>query len=528
MNFHNSPADLYTWALASFHQKEWRRAHDLSVSVLQQIPHRADACYLAGLAAIEMKQWPMALKHLRQATQLDPKRAEYAAQLAKILSLANATGDALREAGRALGLPSPDASTLDTLGVVYTRANAHERAASLFRRAATQSPDNPVFRFNFAMSLMYAGDIDAAEAQLEASLSLDPQYWRAHSSLTMLRRQTKESNHVERLLSHSQQSANDATAQMYLNMALGKEYEDQEDFSKAFAHFTKGKAALKGDQLSSTKRDEALFEAMTRAFSERQPQAKGYPTEEPIFVVGMPRSGTTLVERIISSHPFVYSAGELQNFGLALKQASGVRTPSLLDLETIERGCNIPWDKLGEKYLLSTRPLTDAKPHFIDKFPHNFLYIGFIANALPKAKIICLRRNAMDTCLSNFRELFTAGSEFHGYSLDVLDAGRYYILFDRLMAHWKRVFPGRILEVEYETLVDTQEASTRQLLEYCDLPWSDACLRFEQNGAPVTTASSVQVRAPIYRSSIRRWKKYESQLTELRNLLTNAGIDCDR
>lgn len=528
MNLLNGPTDLYARALTAFQQKEWRRAYDLSVNLLQQRPNQAEACYLAGLAAVELQQWPMALKHLRQATQIDPKCADYAAQLAKILSLANATGDALREASRALGLSPRDSSTLDTLGVVYTRANAHERAASLFRRAATRSPDNPVFRFNFAMSLMYAGDTEAAEAQLEASLSLDPRYWRAHSSLTMLRRQTQESNHVERLLSLSQQTVGDATAQMYLNMALGKEYEDQDDFTKAFEHFTKGKAALKGNQPSSIKRDEALFEAMTRAFPEQQPQSTGYPTEEPIFVVGMPRSGTTLVERIISSHSYVYSAGELQNFGLALKQASGVRTPSLLDLETIAKSRNLPWDRLGEKYLFSTRPLTDGKPHFIDKFPHNFLYIGFIANALPKAKIICLRRNPMDTCLSNFRELFTAGSEFHGYSLDVLDAGRYYILFDRLMEHWKRVFPGRILEVEYETLVDTQEASTRQLLEYCDLPWSDACLRFEQNGAPVTTASSVQVRAPIYRSSIRRWKKYEPQLTELRDLLTNAGIDCDR
>jgi len=130
----------------------------------------------------------------------------------------------------------------------------------------------------------------------------------------------------------------------------------------------------------------------------------------------------------------------------------------------------------------------------------------------------------MDTCLSNFRQLFAPASPYHDYSYDLLDTGRYYILFDRLMAHWKREFPGRILEVDYETLVDAQEASSRQLLEFCGLPWNDACLNFESNQAPVSTASAIQVREPIYRSAIKRWKHYEAQLVDLQQLLSNAGI----
>ena len=242
--------------------------------------------------------------------------------------------------------------------------------------------------------------------------------------------------------------------------------------------------------------------------------------------MGTLRTGTTLVERILSSHPHVHSAGELQNFGLALKHASGVRTPLLFDVETIARSGHLHWEQLGEHYVSSTRPMTDCKPRFIDKLPHNFLYLGFIANALPNARIVCLRRNPLDTCLGNFREVFTPGSEFHNYSLDLMDAGRYYILFDRLMAHWKRIFPGRILELRYETLVETQEASTRQLLKHCDLPWNDACLRFENNESPATTASAVQVREPIHRKAIGRWKNYAAQLAPLRDLLASAGIDC--
>jgi tetratricopeptide (TPR) repeat protein len=492
-----------------------------------QAPNHAGACYIAGLTALELQQWQQALKYLRLATQLDPDRADYAAQLARALSIANVPGEALRIANRALSLSPTDSLMLDTLGVVYTRSNVHERAANVFRRAAMLSPANPIFRFNFATSLMFSGDVDAAARELDACLALDPGYWRAHFMLSRLHRQTRASNHVDRLLSLSAQTSRNSAAQVYLHMALGKEYEDLEDYPKAFEHFTKGKSAIGAAHRDSSQRDEVLFEAITRAFPEQRLQPAGYPTEEPIFVIGMPRSGTTLVERIIASHPYVYSAGELSNFGIAFKQASGARTPLLLDIDTIAQVRHIRWERLGEQYLASTRPMTDGKPRFIDKLPHNFLYLGFIANALPNARIICLRRNPLDTCLSNFRELFAQGSEFHDYSLDLLSVGRYYILFDRLMAHWRRVFPGRFLEVQYETLVDTQESSSRQLLECCGLPWHDACLHFEENPSPVTTASAVQVLAPIYRGALKRWKKCEAQLTELRDLLVSAGIDVD-
>lgn len=525
---HSTIPDLHTRAATAFQRRDWRQAYQLSEQLLVQTPNHGWACYIAGVAALELQQWSKALAHLRHAVQIEPTRADYAVQLARALSIANASGEALRVANWALNLSPCDPSALDTLGVVYTRSQAHERAASVFRRVSLLAPAAPVSRFNYATSLMYAGEIDAAQTELEACLALDPSYWVAHFTLSRLHRQTQASNHLERLLLLSDQTKGNSIAQRFLHMALGKEFEDMEDYSKAFEHFGKAKSASKDSTKEPVKRDAALFEAMTRAFPEQPSPPAGYLTDEPIFVMGMPRSGTTLVERIISSHPYVYPAGELQNFGLALKHASGSRTPSLLDLDTIDRACrDICWEQLGERYLSSTRPMTDGKPRFVDKLPHNFLYLGFIANALPNAKIICLRRNPMDTCLSNFRELFTSESEFHGYSLNLLDTGRYYILFDRLMAHWKRVFPGRILELQYETLVETQEASTRQLLEHCDLPWNERCMRFEQNDAPATSASSVHVRAPIYRTAVRRWKKYESQLLELRELLTEAGIDCE-
>ncbi|MET0889473.1 MAG: sulfotransferase, partial [Stenotrophomonas maltophilia] len=214
--------------------------------------------------------------------------------------------------------------------------------------------------------------------------------------------------------------------------------------------------------------------------------------------------------------------GELQNFGVCLKRASGSRTPSMFDLDTISRSGQLDWNALGARYIASTRPGTGHTPHFIDKLPHNFLFAGYIARALPNARIINLRRNPIDTCLSNFRQLFALSSPYYDYSFDLLDTGRYYLMYDRLMKHWQKVLPGRILDIHYEDIVNSQEQASHRLIEFCGLPWEDACLQFERNLSPVATASAVQVREPIYRTAIERWRRYEEHLGDLIELLGDA------
>ncbi|OOG65442.1 sulfotransferase [Rhodanobacter sp. B04] len=518
------PAKLYARATSAYNQRNWREALGLSMQLLPQAPNHAELHFLAGLAALELQQMSPALQYLQRAANLYPLRADYATQFAKALSMVNLSADAMVVAERALALSPLDAHALDTLGVIFTRANAHERATALYERAVSLAPEHANYRYNLAKSLVFLGRMDDAERELGVCLRLAPDYWGVYLTLSQLRKQSLASNHLEPLHARLPKSAGNPLAQMNLHLALAKEYEDLADYPRAFEHLVAGKAAAGSMRHYSPRQDEALFEKLIQASPGPQPVGAGCSSDEPIFVIGMPRSGTTLVERIISSHPDVHAAGELQNFGIALKRASGSRTPQLLDIDTIERTREIDWQKLGEAYLASTRPDTSHKPRFIDKLPHNFLYLGAIANALPNARIICLRRDPMDTCLSNFRQLFAVTSPNHDYSYDLLDTGRYYILFDRLMAHWKQLFPGRILEVDYETLVDSQEAGSRQLLAFCDLPWNDACLHFEDNQAPATTASAVQVREPIYRRAVQRWKQYETQLTGLRELLESAGI----
>ena len=517
------PAHLYYLAVDALNRSEWAQAFALAQRVLPMAPSHAGVHFVAGVAALHQQQIPLALRHLQQSVRLNPSRADYGAQWARALAAAGAIRQSVEAADAAAAIPTEDAMTLDSLGVIYSQANAHAKAAEMFRRAAEFRPEVASFRFNRATSLTFTGDAAAAELEYEACLAREPRYWKAHLALAQLRRQSPEKNHVERLRSLLAQHAHDLNGQMYLHLALSKEYEDLGELDESFAHLTAGKRAGRGKRGYSSERDASLFKSI-EANTRELHGPEGSDSGEPIFVIGMPRSGTTLVDRILSSHPDVQSAGELQNFSIALKRASGSRTPNLLDEDTLGRARELDWRQLGAAYVGGTRPVTGHTPRFVDKLPHNFLYAGHIARALPNARIICLRRNPMDTCLSNFRQLFAQSSPFYDYSFDLLDTGRYYVMFDRLMAHWKRVMPERILEIEYEAIVDDQEQTTRRLLEFCGLSWNEACLRFDQNEAPVSTASAVQVRQPLYRSALQRWKRYERQLAGLRSLLEEAGI----
>jgi tetratricopeptide (TPR) repeat protein len=520
-----TPEQRYAASVAALNAGDWRGAQHLAMHLLREIPPHGGVYFVAGVAALQLQQMPLAMECLQRATRLSPGRADYLAQLARAFSQARMSTEALRTADQAEALGPTDAMTLDTLGVVYSQGNTYAKAAEMFRRTVASEPQQANFRFNHATSLVFIGALSEAEEELEACLALDPGFWKAHLTLSQLRRQTPDANHVDRLKERLSTAAPDPAAGLYLHLALSKELEDLGDHDQAFEHLVAGKAAGRSTRDYDIRRDEELFAAIRANAPVPGSAGTGFESHEPIFVFGMPRSGTTLVERILSSHPDVQSAGELQNFGVDLKRASGSQTSQVIDVDMLQRARQLDWRQLGMRYIEGTRPLTGAKPRFIDKLTHNFLYAGHIAAALPNARIICLRRDPMDTCLSNFRQLFAMTSPYYDYSFDLLDTGRYYILFDRLMTFWRERLPGRILEVEYEALVEHQEAGTRQLLDFCDLSWDDACLRFEENEAPVGTASAVQVRSKMYRSSMKRWKRYERQLAGLREVLANAGIE---
>lgn len=516
------PAPVYRRAVDALNRSDWPRAYALASSLLPRCDDHGGVHFVAGVAALHQQDNRRAHAHLQRAVQLSPTRPDYLAQLARVLAGARATREALGAARHAVTLGPSDAVTLDTLGVVFSQCNAYADAATMFAKAVELQPRAANMRFNLATALMFVGDLDGAEREYEACLALEPRYWKAHLAVSQLRRQQPDRNHLDRLQALLA-TADDPAGRLYVNLALEKELSDLGEHGRSLRHLRAGKAAWRQTLAYDIQHDQRVFAAVQRAFDAADPRA-GHDSSEPVFILGMPRSGTTLVERILSSHPEVTSAGELQNFGVVLKRLSASTTPPMLDEDTLARAAGVDPAILGRQYIESTRPLTGGSPHFIDKLPHNFLYAGFIARALPSARMICLRRDPMDTVLGNFRQLFALTSPYYDYSFDLVDTARYYVLFDRLMAFWHERLPGRILEVRYEDVVRDQEAQTRRLLAHCGLPWDDACLAFEKNAAPVATASLVQVRSPIYDTSIGRWKRYGNGLDDALAVLREAGL----
>ena len=271
-------------------------------------------------------------------------------------------------------------------------------------------------------------------------------------------------------------------------------------------------------------RDIAMLEGLEAEFGSdffAQPHA-GYDAASPIFVLGLPRSGTTLVDRILSSHSAVGSVGESGEFSAAVaRQGGGSADDELIGIEDVRA---LDYAAIGRDYCRSVEGLLPGHRTLLDKTPANFHFVGMILTALPNARIVHLRRHPVDSCYAIYKTLFRKG---YSYSYDLRDMGRYYLAYARLMAHWRQVLPGRFLDVSYEDLVANQEAESRRMVAFCGLEWEDACLSFEKNASPSLTASAAQVRQPIYKTSVALWRRYERELEPLVRILREGGIAVD-
>ena len=516
-----------------------RDAHQHCLSVLKLDQTHADAWFICGVIAAGNGLVSKSAEILRKATALAPRNTEYLAELGKQLVALGEMQEALQQARLALDLNPSDLPTLNTLGAVMSHAGEHEDAIRCYQRAEKalreKGPGESMppltwqadLYFNLATSLGFAGEVQAAEQAYEQAIKLEPHRYQAHAALAQLRRQTPEDNHLDRLLS-LKEGAESSLEQLHLGHALAKEYEDLGDFEQALRSLEWAKSRRASEVGYRWQDDEVLFDRITGMFdkaffNDTKLTAGGSDNSEPIFIVGMPRTGTTLVERILASHSSVYAAGELQNFPLQVKRMTSAKSPGVLNIETLEQSLQLDKTKLGQAYIDSTRPRTGHNEHFIDKLPINFMYLGLIHLALPNAKLVCLRRDPMDTCLSNYRQLFGAKFKYYYYSYDLMDCGRYFLQFENLMRHWHRVMPGVIHEVQYEELVAEPERVSRELLAFCELPWEPQCLEFHTQRGSVATPSANQVRQPIYNSSVNRWRRYGEAMQPLYDLLRSGG-----
>ncbi|MCT2398732.1 tetratricopeptide repeat-containing sulfotransferase family protein [Novosphingobium mangrovi (ex Huang et al. 2023)] len=497
-------------------------------AMIRARPQDGEGYFLMAMTAAEAGQVGKALPMLERALACDRDNAEYLAQNARLLILLRRDGEAAEAARRALEQGSDDARTLDTVGCVLARLGDHETSVRPFEGAVAREPDNLDYRYNLAAACGFTGRVDAARGHYEAILAADPGNARSHYGLAILSRQMPEANHVARL-EVATSRARDPQDLVRLRYALAKELEDIGEADRAFATLSTANADYKRQIRYDFAQDAAIFDAIEAAFSRVDPGARtGIPDASSIFVVGMPRTGTTLVDRILSSHAEVASTGELQAMPLAVKQAAGTRSRQVIDPETAQAAMAADPAKIGQLYLVRAahhRPAGATR--YVDKLPANFLHVGHIIRSLPNARIVCLRRNPMDTVWSNFRNLFATQSAYYAYSYDLLDTARYYARFDRLMAFWDRLYPGRVLQFGYEALVHDQEVETRRLLEHCGLSWDPACLAFHENRAAVATPSAAQVRRSLNAEGIGRWKTHAEGMAEVRSFFEAQGIPID-
>ena len=514
---------LLQQAHAALARGEYQAAHAGALQALQHEPRAAEPLFIMALIAAAHENHGKACEVFERAINASP-RPEYFAQWGRSLLARQEPRRALEAALAGLALQPKEALTLDTLGVVLVRAGAHAEALAPFRLAVAAAPHNPQFQYNLGAALQFVGDLGGAAAAYRAALDSDPQHYRAWSALAQVSRQALTEQEEQALASRLERGELDPDAELHLCHALAKQREDQGRYGETFALLARGKKRKRDTLTDRSEDDRALFAAAEETAGLLERGAEGFASEEPIFIVGMPRTGTTLVERILSSHPDVFAAGELSHFALALKRATATPSAYVLDATTLRAAGRVDLLAVGRAYIDSTRPRTGHQARFIDKMPLNFLLAGVIRAALPKARIICLRRHPLDTCLSNYRQLFATGFSYYQYAYDLLDCGRYWLAFDGLVKQWKGHLGDRFIEVQYEQVVDDLESQARRLLDFVGLPWDPRCIEFHRNTAPVATASSAQVREPLYRRAVGRHQHYRQQLQPLIRWLQGQGV----
>ena len=476
--------------------------------------------YLLARIALEHQNYAKSGELFAKAISLAPGNPLYIAGHAEHLVTVGQQTEALQLADEAASEDIADAFTADTLGVVYSRTGFHDKAIPFYERAVDLDPGPANFHDNRGAALQFAGKFDAAESAYRAAIEREPDSYRAHSALVSLSRQTPEKNYLAKLKNLFEKNEANPDRALHIGHAIAKTLEDLEKYEESFDWLVRAKRGKRAAIGYRPETDLELFSAAAATVSESPTDDKACSAAAPIFIVGLPRTGTTLVDRILSSHPDVVSVGELNTFAGLVKAATGSLSNRVLDAETLCNAVATDLASIGQAYIEETRRLARGSERFTDKMPLNFFYVWLIHRALPNARVVALRRDPMDSCLSNFRQLFATGFSYYNYSLDIDDTAAYFNSFDKLLEVWRRCMPAsRYLELRYEDIVHDQENQTRKLLEFCELPWHEACLRFHENAAPVATASSVQVRQPLYTGSIGRWKKYGDRLDSLRRRL---------
>ena len=472
---------------------------------------------------IETRQLDIALKALETAVELDSSQSEYWGFLAIVYYQIGNMTKAERAVWEAQKLGSDKSYVLHPIAHVLSTLGHFKEAIENLKKATQISPNNSIYHRALGVCFLETGDLAAAQQSLNQAVTLneyDAESWWTLSSLV----KAKDNALADKLSSIMKENKVDPRQLAFLGYAAGKLFEDTQSWDKAFEAFKCGAVAKRSivnyEQFQAQKTFESLKNICTERWSKTSVHEGDGPA--PIFIIGQPRTGTTLVDRIISSHSLVHSAGEPLQMVMSLREITGTRSNEFISAELINKSKNVTGADLAASYLSGLASLRGTTPYFIDKFPMNFMIVGFIVKAFPKAKIIHVTRGPADTCFAVFKQIF---EEVYQHSYDQREMAEHYVMYRNLMEHWHNILPGKIFDVSYEDVVADNEGQARSLMEFLGLDWEDSCINFEENSSAVVTASAAQVREKTHNRSIGRWKKYEKQLAPTLDILKSAGIE---
>lgn len=516
-------AQLSTQGRRAAEQGDWPQVGACSRQLIRLDLKNPEGHFLQGLADKAARHVHAAAASFERVLELDAGRYDAAIELAHVYCGLDRFAEAKDLVERYEARLSNSPRYLDLAGSTCTMIMLHERAWPLYAKARALQPDVDLFEAHLAASSVYVGKIAEARALYQRLLERFPAHQRHHFALANLER-ARDAHHVEQMQAVLATTRLSHEKNIFLYYALGKELEDLGRWDEAWTYFK-----LAGDTITTMARydvgrDVAVIDAIVAncTMSWLAQPASPVPTDPtPIFIVGLPRTGTTVTERILSSHSQVGTLDETFFMPRVLQREARFPGPPEMTPEIITAAARVDAGRIAQGYLDAVRYRLGPRPLFIDKLPENLLYLGFIAKGFPQARIVHLRRHPMDACFAMYKQSYFK----FAYSLE--NVGRYYVTHSRLVDHWRAVLGDRLVEVEYEALVRDQEGETRRLLERLGLPFEPACLEFERNASPSATASAAQVREKMHSRSVGRWRHFAQHLEPLRRHLVDAGIAVD-
>ncbi len=497
------------------------KAEKLAREFLKQHPADVSAIRILADIGIKLGQFADARLLLERCLELAPDFHLARHNLAVVLVRQQQLEAAMVEVEKLLAMEPDNPNFLVLKGTILVREGQHPEALKIYERVLKNYPNQARAQMNYGHTLKTVGRLDESIAAYRKCIELAPGIGEAYWSLANLKTYRFSDKDLALMRSQVTTEGGDPDDQAHIAFALGKALEDRKEFDESFRYYKRGNAIRRVNHrynsqinvLNTARQIKTLDEGF---FAERS--GWGCDAPDPIFILGLPRAGSTLLEQILASHSQVEGTAELtdiitisRKLGQKSRENPASKYPEILT-ELSPEQCR----ELGQGYLQSTRIQRSDTPFFIDKMPNNFQHIGLIHLILPNAKIIDARRHPMGCCFSGFKQLFARGQTFT-YSLE--DIGKYYRDYFILMEHWDRVLPGRVLRVQYEDMVADTENQIRRLLDYCGLEFEEQCLRFYETDRAIRTPSAEQVRQPIYQSGLEQWRNYEKHLDPLKQAL---------